>query len=220
MRKPLAQTQTGPLVLDTAERLFAERGFSAVSLREVAREAGVAVSSVIYHYEDKFGLLAEIYDRHTRPMNARRAELLGEATRIADRSDRLTAILRAYLIPAFRSSGDETGGGARFTRLRAMLSAEADPKVRGIIAASFDATTRQFLDAIGDCLPGAERGAIVWQAQFLLGGLYYTLVNPERIARLSDGTEDAADHDRAIAMLIAAAHAAFLALVPEETDAG
>lgn len=218
MRKPSAQHDTSVLVLDVAERLFAERGFSAVSLREIARESGVVVSSVIYHYEDKFGLLEALYDRHTRPMNARRLELLGEACRIAAPADRLTAILRAYLIPAFRSSGDETGGGARFTRLRAMLSAEADPQVRAIIAKSFDDTTRRFLDAIADCLPGADRGALVWQAQFLLGGLYYTLVNPERIDRLSDGAESGTDHERAIAMLIGAAHAGLMALVPKGRD--
>ena len=204
---------TTDTILETAERLFAERGFGAVSLREIARESGVAVSSVTYHFDDRIGLLGAIYARHTKPMNARRKELLGEALRIRDAGDRLTAILRAYLLPAFTSSSDTgQGGGARFTRLRAVLSAEGDPEARRIIAESFDETTRAFIDAIQGCLPGAARADIVWRSQFLLGALYYTLINPDRIARLSDGAITGTDHDAAIAQLVEATHASLMAL--------
>ena len=123
-----AKTRYRDADFDVAEALFSERGFSSVSLREIARQAGVVVSNVTYHHGGKIGILAAIYERHTRPMNARRLELMGEALRIADRSDRLTAILRAYLLPAFSSSSDLSGGGTRFTRMRAILSAEGDPE--------------------------------------------------------------------------------------------
>ncbi|MFN3661784.1 TetR/AcrR family transcriptional regulator [Yoonia sp.] len=204
---------TAEAILQAAERLFAQRGFGAVSLREIAREAAVSVSSIGYHFTDRIGLLAAIYARHTEPMNARRRELLGEALRTDDLSARLTAILRAYLLPAFTSSAT-TGDGARFTRLRAVMSAEGDLEARRIIAESFDDTTRAFLDAIAGCLPGADREDIVWRSQFLLGALYYTLINPERIDRLSDGHASGADHGAAIDALVSATHASLIALTP------
>ena len=211
---------TATEVRRAAERLFAERGFAAVSLREIAREAGVAVSSVLYHYENKLALLQAIYDLHTRPMNARRLELLGEARQIPDPSARLRAILRAYLLPTFSFAADgAAGGGARFTRMRAVLSAEGDPEARRIIAQAFDTTTRHFIDAIAGCLPGADRGRIVWRAQFLLGSLYYTLINPERIDRLSDGATSGTDHEAAIFELVEAAHASLAALAVARTTA-
>ena len=40
------------------------------------------------------------------------------------RKARLEAIVRAYVLPAFSSGSDLAGGGARFTRLRAVMSAE------------------------------------------------------------------------------------------------
>ena len=199
-------------VLKAAESLFAARGFGAVALREIAREAKVNVGSVTYHFGDKLGLLEAIYDRHTRPMNARRLELIGEAKRIADLDQRLTAVLRAYLLPAFSSSDDLAGGGARFTRMRAMLSAEGNPQAREIIAKAFDTTTRAFIDAIAECVPGAAREDIVWRSQFLLGSLYYTLINPQRIDRLSDGAVDGADQDEAIRQIVEASFASFRAL--------
>ncbi|MDD7969665.1 TetR/AcrR family transcriptional regulator [Roseinatronobacter alkalisoli] len=216
MKKSESQNDTATAIREAAERLFSERGFAAVSLREIAREAGVVVSSVSYHYEGKLDLLQTIYDIHTIPMNARRLELLGEARQIADLSARLRAILRAYLLPTFSfAANGAAGGGARFTRMRAVLSAEGDPEAKRIIAAAFDGVTRSFLDAIAECLPGADRRQIVWRSQFLLGALYYTLINPERIERLSDGATSGTDHETAIRELVDAAHASFRALSRE-----
>jgi AcrR family transcriptional regulator len=206
------ETDSRTAILDAAEELFSQRGFGAVALREIARAAGLNVGSLTYHFGDKAGILSAIYERHTRPMNARRLELIREAARVEDRRERLTAILRAYVVPAFHSSDDLVGGGARFTRLRAILSAEGSEQARLIIAGAFDATTRALIDAILDCVPGAAREDVVWQSQFLLGSLYYTLINPERITRLSDGKADGFDHEEAIGHIVRSSHASLWAL--------
>lgn len=208
----MPRRDTRQAILEAGEALFSERGFGAVALREIAREAGVNVGSVTYHFGSKAGLLEAIYNRHTRPMNARRLELMSEARRIADNDQRLMAILRAYVLPAFTSLHDDAGGGARFTRVRAVLSAEGNVQAREIIAKAFDATSRTFIDAIAECLPGARREDIVWRSQFLLGALYYTLINPERITRLSEGLADGSNRQRAIEEVVKAAFASFKAL--------
>ena len=56
--------------------------------------------------------------------------------------------MRAYVQPAFSSSSDLAGGGARFTRLRAVMSAEGNAVVGRIIAEIFDDTTNAFIEAI------------------------------------------------------------------------
>ncbi len=45
------------LILDAVLRLLSEHGISGVSIRAVAREAGVALGLVGYYYEDKNGLI-------------------------------------------------------------------------------------------------------------------------------------------------------------------
>ncbi len=209
-------------LIDSAARLFSRNGYSAVSMREIAKAANANVGSITYHFGTKANLLREIYESRTAPMNARRLELLGEARRIHDRSDRLHAILRAYVVPAFSSSTGSDGGGAEFTRMRAILSAEGNEDARSIIAQAFDTTSRAFIEAIGECVPGAPLEGLIWRSQFLLGSLYYALINPERISRLSDGRVDGHDHQRAIDEIVEAAHASFLALAPAQnarTDA-
>ena len=191
-------------ILVAAEELFSTKGFSAVSVRDVAQAAGASPGSVTYHFETKDGLLLEIYRRHCGPMNRRRAELLAAATRVRDPRDRLEAIVRAYLLPAFSSGSDLAGGGARFTRLRAIMSAEGNEVARRIIAQTFDETSHAFIDALHECLPQIPRTEIVWRSHFLLGALYYTLVTPERVSRLSRGDADGADAANAIEQLVQA----------------
>jgi AcrR family transcriptional regulator len=189
-------------ILCAAEDLFSTNGFNAVSVRDIAQAAGANPGSVTYHFKTKDGLLLEIYRRHCGPMNLRRSELLAAAQRVRDLQDRLEAIVRAYVLPAFSSGSDLAGGGARFTRLRAVMSAEGNAVAGKIIAQTFDDTSHAFIDAICESLPQIPRTEIVWRSHFLLGALYYTLVTPERVSRLSRGEADGTDAAGAIEQLV------------------
>jgi AcrR family transcriptional regulator len=189
-------------ILSASELLFSTNGFNAVSIRDIAQEAGANPGSVTYHFKSKDGLLLEIYKRHCAPMNRRRIELLVAAKRVRDLQNRLEAMVRAYVEPAFLSSSDLSGGGARFTRLRAVMSAEGNAVVGRIIAEIFDDTTNAFIEAIEQSLPHLPRTTIVWRCQFLLGALYYALVSPQRVTRLSRGEADGADMAQAIEQLV------------------
>jgi AcrR family transcriptional regulator len=191
-------------ILCAAEELFSTNGFNAVSVRDIAQAAGANPGSVTYHFKTKDGLLLEIYRRHCGPMNRRRSELLAAARRVRDLQDRLEAIVRAYVLPAFSSGSDLAGGGARFTRLRAVMSAEGNEVAGRIIAQTFDDTSHAFIDAIHESLPHIPRAEIVWRSHFLLGALYYTLVQPERVSRLSRGDADGSDAASAIEQLVRA----------------
>jgi AcrR family transcriptional regulator len=189
-------------ILAAAEELFSINGFNAVSVRDVAQAAGANPGSVTYHFKTKDGLLLDIYRRHCAPMNLRRSELLEAAMRVRDLQDRLEAIVRAYVLPAFTSGSDLAGGGARFSRLRAVMSAEGNEVARRIIAQTFDDTSHAFIDAIHESLPHIPRTDIVWRSHFLLGALYYSLVTPERVSRLSRGEADGSDAASAIEQLV------------------
>ena len=56
------KTDKRQLLMDTAERLFAERGYEAVSVRELATEAGVNVAMVSYYFGSKEGLFEKIIE--------------------------------------------------------------------------------------------------------------------------------------------------------------
>jgi AcrR family transcriptional regulator len=64
-------------LIETAERLFAERGIEAVSLRDVSAAAGQRNHSAAqYHFGDRAGLVAAVYEHRMGLVNERRHAML------------------------------------------------------------------------------------------------------------------------------------------------
>ena len=66
-------------ILTTAERLFADRGFDGVSLRELTAQAHVNLAAVNYYFGTKEKLYEEIVNIRIRPLNEARLALLAGA---------------------------------------------------------------------------------------------------------------------------------------------
>src|SRR4051812_38465331 len=56
-------------LLHTALKLFAEKGFSKTSTREIAQAAGANIASISYYFGDKAGLYRAVY---TEPLGSAR----------------------------------------------------------------------------------------------------------------------------------------------------
>jgi AcrR family transcriptional regulator len=74
----LSADQTKERILDAAERLFAEQGFDATSLRAVTAAAGTNLAAVNYHFGSKSALLPAVVARILTPVCQRQLELLDE----------------------------------------------------------------------------------------------------------------------------------------------
>jgi len=69
-------TGTREVILETAERLFAERGFVATSVRDIVGEADTSAPSLYHFFGSKENLLVElINDRHTAYCDELEADL-------------------------------------------------------------------------------------------------------------------------------------------------
>jgi AcrR family transcriptional regulator len=65
------------LLIETAERMFAEPGIHGVSLREIGFAAGERNNGgTRYHFGDTAGLVVAIVERRSADVNARWLELL------------------------------------------------------------------------------------------------------------------------------------------------
>lgn len=61
-----------------AVQLFAEMGYHAAPLRDIASLAGIQAASIYYHYPSKQALLVEIMDTHMRQLNAHLEKILAQ----------------------------------------------------------------------------------------------------------------------------------------------
>ncbi|MDG4802517.1 TetR family transcriptional regulator [Micromonospora sp. WMMD980] len=84
--------QTRRLILDTAMRLFRERGYARTTMRAVAEEAGVSVGNAYYYFGSKEHLIQEFYADTQREHRAAAAPVLA---RERDFAARLAGVLHA-----------------------------------------------------------------------------------------------------------------------------
>src|SRR5512143_3976610 len=97
------KAETKDRILDAAERLFAEHGFDATSLRMITAAAGVNLAAVNYHFRSKDSLIEAVFGRRIGPVNKERLEMLTAAEKAAG-SDPLSleAVVRAFVEPVVR----------------------------------------------------------------------------------------------------------------------
>lgn len=193
-RKKTVETGTDSsreMLIRSAEALFAARGFDGVSVRDIAKAAGVNSALVGYYFRGKEGLLSEVYMRHCEPLKRERERLLAEVTK-SESGFTLEKVIEAFVGPSLEVTRDRNGR-SEFTRLRAILSAENSALLEQLVADNFDASSRMFIDALRKCLPGLSRDEILWRFHFLLGTIYYTGTGPHRIRILSGGRCDPSD---------------------------
>lgn len=93
-------------LIETAERLFAERGVNGVSLREIGAEAAQRnTGAVRYHFGSKEGLIDAVFRHRMEPINARREAML-EALDAEGRGADVRGLAEALLYPLSEMLGD------------------------------------------------------------------------------------------------------------------
>jgi AcrR family transcriptional regulator len=84
--------QTRQLILETALRLFRERGYAETTMRAIAKEAGVAVGNAYYYFDSKEHLIQGFYDRNQAAHRAAAEPVLANED---DFAARLRGVLNA-----------------------------------------------------------------------------------------------------------------------------
>ena len=69
--RPKESPSTRAKILETAEALFARRGFAGVGMREVAERVGIGKSSLFHHFPTKLGLYVAVLERILLDIDAR-----------------------------------------------------------------------------------------------------------------------------------------------------
>jgi AcrR family transcriptional regulator len=103
-------------ILDAAEELFADVGYDAVSVRDVAKRAKLLLGIISYHYRTKELMFEEVIARRAEELNSRRREALG---RLVDPT--LEEILHAFLHPYLDLMSTGGAGWHSYGRLIAQI---------------------------------------------------------------------------------------------------
>src|SRR3954468_19311123 len=210
---PTDRTRTA--ILNAAERLYADRGFADVTLRDIVAEANVNLAAVNYHFGSKDELIAELFVTRSLATNRERLNELKAAEEAGGGRANIDAILRALVGPTLRGCLGPDREGSTAARFMIRASIEAVPPIRRIKNKEID-HLRKFAAAMKRALPDRPEVELFWGLHFALAMAHHTIRESERLSKLSDGRCDLDDVEDVIARVV---RSAALGLTARETPA-
>jgi AcrR family transcriptional regulator len=168
-----APSDTRHKLLDAAERLMAEQGIAATSLRQIIAEAGVNLAAVHYHFGSKEEMLDALVIRKAGPVNEIRLALLTRfEAEAAPNPAPVEKVLEAFLAPPFL----ERERSPLFVQVMGRLYAEG--LMPSIVAKHFQPTVSRFYAALQAALPHVPAEEMVWRVHFMIGAMAHTMWGP------------------------------------------
>src|SRR3954466_16165645 len=135
-------------ILDAAEKLIAEQGYAATSLRQIIAAAEVNLAAVHYHFGSKDELLTAVIQRKVGSVNERRLTLLAEHEATAKgKPVPVQKILDAFLTPM----GQAAGTHPQFVRVMGRVVAEG--LLPSVLEKNFPEVQARFFDALRRATP-------------------------------------------------------------------
>ena len=201
--KPVAEA--GPSVrdriLDMAQALFAEHGYSAASTRAIAQGAGVNLAQLHYHFGAKRDLFKAAYMRGAVQVTEARSQALAAArAQHGEGPIPLEALVRSFVTP-FMLNG-QTPEGRATMRMHARLHTEPDDISKEVLSTVYDDTTLAYTAEFQRVLPQLPHETICWRLYFMMGAYRYTLLRTGRLEAMSGGACDSGDFERAVAEIV------------------
>ena len=200
----MASDQTRTSILAAAERLYADRGFGDVTLRDIVAEANVNLAAVNYHFGSKDELIAELFVTRSIATNRERLHELKTAEEQGGGRAPIEVILRALVGPTLRGCLGPENQRSAAARFMIRASIESVPPIRRIKNREID-HLRKFVGAMRRSLPDRNDVEIYWGLNFALAMAHHTIRESERLTKLSEGKCDLDDVEDVVARVVSVA---------------
>ena len=181
---------TKSILLDVAERLFADRGIDAVSVRDLTEEAKVNLAAVNYHFGSKEDLIFAVLERRITPLNKARMDAICDVQKKAgNKPPRVEEILEAFIRPTLTCCGDGKEGASAFSKLFGRCLFEPKPEVEQFLMKQFQPLVDCLDAALMKAFPHLSREDIFWRMKFTFGALHHWLLTKDKyIPKWAEGT--------------------------------
>ena len=193
-----SRTDTKTRILDAAEKLFAERGFSETSLRLITSKAEVNLASVNYHFGSKKELIRAVLARYLdvfMPSAAIEINRLHHAPEHAS----LNEIFSALIKPLLELNKVRNGGTIIFLQLLGRGYIESQGHLRWFITTHYGEHLATFVKAVGASAPHIPPAEMFWRLHFTLGTIVFTMASADALNEIA--AADYGEHNNTEAII-------------------
>jgi len=205
-------------ILDAAEKLIADRGIDAVSLRAITAAADVNLAAVHYHFGSKEALVARVFARRIEPINAERIRLLDEAAeRAGDGPLPVEDVLYSLFAPSIRILAEHERGPL-FMRVCGRIYAEQAEYLNQFFEEQFAELVGRIRAAMQRALPEGDAASRAWGTHFAVGAMVHTMMESDKLKRFSGGVCDPSNTEEVIDRMVRFSAAGLRALTSENSS--
>ncbi|MBY0502638.1 MAG: TetR family transcriptional regulator [Bryobacteraceae bacterium] len=195
-------------ILDAAERLIADHGIDATSLRTITTQAKVNLAAVNYHFQSKDELVHAVYSRRLRPINEARLAYLDQLEKQHGKQPvPIEKILDAFYDPVMA----EIARAPSITRVVGRIYMDPHPSVDRIFTEEIAPVAARFNHALCRTLPHLKRPEVFWRMYLSVGLLAHAMGSARNMMNVSGGLCDGNDAQEMLAQIKAFAKAGFSA---------
>lgn len=159
------QQGTKDRLLDAAECLFAEHGYTGTSMRMISQQASVNIASANYYFGGKEGLWKAVMMKYAPQARDFRISMMNEAME----KGTTEALARAYVYPSFHGllhvSLEGLGNFPHYLRLLAICHVQTPEIAVEYIKEVYSPIRRRLHDCIRTMFPDASTYHVFWTVQ-------------------------------------------------------
>jgi AcrR family transcriptional regulator len=177
-------SKTKQKILDSAEILFAEHGFSETSLRIITSVAEVNLAAVNYHFGSKKDLIQAVLDRYCV---AYCNELDGNFNAFESGDKQLTteSLLACLMQPLVKLNAIRPDGAATFMRLLGRAYTESQGHLKRFMREKYGHMLDRFTVLIRKANPKLDNLELFWRLHFMLGTLVFAMAGHQALSDIA-----------------------------------
>jgi AcrR family transcriptional regulator len=154
---------------------FSRHGYHGASARDIAKEAGVPLSGLHYHFGSKQELFASTFTHHFEVLSQERLRLLERVCSPTSASPTVEAIVTAFIEPLLDLA--RLPDGVAYLHMQARLLDEQELTAR-LFNAHVLRATLPFLEALERALPSAKRNDLYRGYRNMVWAVSFALIDP------------------------------------------
>ncbi|MCP4597903.1 TetR/AcrR family transcriptional regulator [Neptuniibacter sp.] len=167
---------TSASIVEAAETLFAEQGFTETTVRQITSRADVNLAAINYHFGSKKGLIQAVAEKFLTPLCAELGSMM-EQRQVADSSPSLEELLEMLMRALLLVHRENVNALAVFMRLLELAYMKNQEELRDFLISRYNDKLQPFIQLIRKDAAPMEDDEFFWRLHFLLGSITFTLSN-------------------------------------------
>ncbi|WP_019935754.1 TetR/AcrR family transcriptional regulator [Oceanimonas smirnovii] len=175
----MARNNTKQKILDAAEVLFAEQGFSDTSLRLITSAADVNLASVNYHFGSRKDLIKAVMNRY---LSQFMPEVNNSLRQLLNQNEiKVQQVFECFVSPLMGLTRIRRRGPEIFLQLLGGGYMDNQGFLRWFIVNQYGEVLDNFSRCIRQAIPGLSSADLFWRLHFTLGTVVFTMASGDAL---------------------------------------